>query len=422
MKILYEVSNLGLGHVASRSRAGIFRVIENVINETLKNSNIDLRFVSYSNFYQSVLTQQYFKVERPDLLEKTINTWRLLGVSPQYYTDIIHGLSSNQSQNIFNKGKRKIQATVLQSLDLLTRKSKITESFDIYHSFFYGFPPRGDVNAKERVITIHDMIPMLMPDYFVNDVKKSFRKNISSVEVERDWAICVSEATKRDFCHLTQMPEERVFVTYLAASDNFFQQTDQDQIEQVYHRYNIPKGKYLLGLSTLEPRKNSAYLIQCFYKLILENNLNDVYLVLVGAKGWLYDEIFKTVQSYPQLQNRVICTGYVDDKDLSSIYSGATAFIYPSLYEGFGLPPLEAMQCGLPVITSNTSSLPEVVGDAGIIVDPKDEDSLCQAMLTLLSNGKLRTNLKQKGLERAKQFSWSKCADETIEIYKKIVN
>lgn len=174
-----------------------------------------------------------------------------------------------------------------------------------------------------------------------------------------------------------------------------------------------------MGLSTLEPRKNNQRLIKCYYQLLLEKSLEDIYLVLVGSKGWLYDEIFETVNSYPELKNKVIFTGYVDDEDLSSIYSGATLFVYPSLYEGFGLPPLEAMQCGVPVITSNTSSLPEVVGDAGIMINPKDEDALCQAILNLLNNSDLQKELSEKGLERAKIFNWEKCARETVEIYQK---
>ena len=132
-------------------------------------------------------------------------------------------------------------------------------------------------------------------------------------------------------------------------------------------------------------------------------------------------DIEQTLQKIAQYKDRIIITGYVPDEDLSAIYSGATAFVFPSLYEGFGLPILEAMQCGTPVISSNSTSLPEVVGDAGILVDPKDQDQLCQAMLDILNDDTLRETLKQKGLERAKQFSWEKCANETVEIYKKII-
>jgi glycosyltransferase involved in cell wall biosynthesis len=142
----------------------------------------------------------------------------------------------------------------------------------------------------------------------------------------------------------------------------------------------------------------------------------------VGVSGWKNNDIFKTAQETPILKNRIIFTGYIPDEDLSAIYSGATAFIYPSLYEGFGLPPLEAMQCGTPVITSNTSSLPEVVGDAGIMINPTDEDALCQAILTIIQDSQLRKTLSEKGRERAQQFSWAKCAEETVKVYQIAAN
>jgi glycosyltransferase involved in cell wall biosynthesis len=156
--------------------------------------------------------------------------------------------------------------------------------------------------------------------------------------------------------------------------------------------------------------------------LIREQKIDDLCLVLTGAKGWDYDRIFGEIANSVDVQDKIILTGYVPDEDLSPLYSGALAFVYPSLYEGFGLPPLEAMQCGTPVITSNTSSLPEVVGDAGIMVAPTDSDALCQAMLDLYCSDALRRDLAQKSLLRAKQFSWQKTTRETINAYKKALN
>ena len=218
------------------------------------------------------------------------------------------------------------------------------------------------------------------------------------------------------------MNTERVFVTPLAVSNNFYPVNDSDLIKKTLKHYKIDKSPYFLSLCTLEPRKNLDFLIKCFFKLIIENPTLDINLVLVGVSGWKNKTIFIEVQNSPLLKSRVIFTGYVPDQDLSAIYSGAVAFIFPSLYEGFGLPVLEAMQCGTPVISSNSSSLPEVVGDAGILIDPKDEDHLCQAMLDVLTDSNLRESLRKKGLERAKQFSWKKCADQTVEIYKKIID
>jgi glycosyltransferase involved in cell wall biosynthesis len=422
MKVLYEVSNLGLGHVDSKIRTGIFRVSEALIEELLKNPDIDAKFTSCCDLSQACLTKQYFLAERPSLIEKTIDTWDLKLFFLKIYTKILQNVYSNRSGTLLTRIKRKILAIFLKILEFFAKENEITERFDIYHSFYFNLPSRDRLNVKARVITIYDLIPILMPHYFNRGNKENFQKIIHSINLEKDWVICISESTKRDFCKITGMPAERVFVTPLAASSKFYPQADRTRIGMTYKKYGIPPGRHILGLSTLEPRKNNAHLIKCFYKLISEYPLEDVYLVLVGAKGWLYDEIFQTIKSTSKLQNKVIFPGYIDDEDLSSIYSGATLFVYPSIYEGFGLPPLEAMQCGLPVITSNTSSLPEVVGDAGIMVDPKDEDALCQAMLALLNDPSLREHFIIKGLERSQQFSWSKCAAETVAIYKQIIS
>ena len=183
-------------------------------------------------------------------------------------------------------------------------------------------------------------------------------------------------------------------------------------------KYGILDGPYILSLSTLEPRKNIDHTIRCFARLIRDENIRDLNLVLVGTKGWDFDRIFGELTNHDQLRDRIIVTGYVADEDLSAIYSGARMFVYPSFYEGFGLPPLEAMQCGVPVITSNTSSLPEVVGNAGLMVDPKDGDALCQAMFDIYRQPSLRDDLSRRSIERSRAFSWDICARETVRAYR----
>jgi glycosyltransferase involved in cell wall biosynthesis len=151
---------------------------------------------------------------------------------------------------------------------------------------------------------------------------------------------------------------------------------------------------------------------------VREQSLHELRLVLVGAKGWDYDRIFEVIESFDIPRSYIILTGYVADEDLAALYSGALAFIYLSLYEGFGLPPLEAMQCGVPVITSNTSSLPEVVGDAGIMVDPRDENAICQSIFDVYRDQSLRDQMSRRSIERAQLFSWDRTVHETIAAYK----
>ena len=175
-----------------------------------------------------------------------------------------------------------------------------------------------------------------------------------------------------------------------------------------------PEGSYVLSLCTLEPRKNIEQVLRCFVRLVRENPLPELSLVLAGTKGWDFERIFDEIKGAAEIRGRIIVTGYVDDDDLPALYGGATMFVYPSFYEGFGLPPLEAMQCGVPVISSNTSSLPEVVGDAGLMVDPADEAGLCQAMYRLCHEQSLREQLSARAVARARLFSWERCGRETV--------
>ena len=163
-------------------------------------------------------------------------------------------------------------------------------------------------------------------------------------------------------------------------------------------------------------------MIRCYAQLVANRQIGDMRLVMVGTRGWKMESIFAELEKLGPLSDRVIVTGFVPDEDLAPIYSHASMFVYPSLLEGFGLPPLEAMQCGVPVITSNTSSLPEVVGDAGIMVPPSDTDALCQAMATLFQDRELHDRLASRARERAATFSWARCAAETVEAYRAALN
>jgi glycosyltransferase involved in cell wall biosynthesis len=212
---------------------------------------------------------------------------------------------------------------------------------------------------------------------------------------------------------------ERITVAPLAASpDIFARETDARHIQTVRSRYGIPAGEYILTVNTLEPRKNLAHAIRSFVELVEASHAKDLSFVLVGNSGWKDEEILAQLSQSRVARDRVVVTGFVPDADLAALYSGGLFFVYPSLYEGFGLPPLEAMQCGLPVIASNTSSLPEVVGNAGLLIDPRDPTELTQAMSRLLEDTSLRATLQQRALERARQFSWERTADTTIAAYR----
>ena len=232
------------------------------------------------------------------------------------------------------------------------------------------------------------------------------------------WVICISHSTKNDLLeYKNDIDPEKIIVTHLAASENFYRCVDRGKIASVRRKYKIPEGNYVLSLCTLEPRKNLDTLVKAFAQLVQQEGISDLSLVLAGGKGWDFEQIFQAIKESDHVKQKIFTTGFVPSEDLAPLYSGAMMFVYPSFYEGFGLPPLEAMQCGVPVITSNTSSLPEVVADAGIMVAPVDQDGLSEAMLKLYSCGELRNTLRQKALDHSRSFSWQKCASETAALY-----
>jgi glycosyltransferase involved in cell wall biosynthesis len=233
------------------------------------------------------------------------------------------------------------------------------------------------------------------------------------------FVICDSQHTKNDLCnYLPDLDPERVKVIYLAADDNFYQCADARLIAATKKKCGVPEGcSYLLALSSLVPRKNFPRTIRCFVRMLKESHVIDLYLVIVGEIGLDYEDILFEIESAGEFRSRILLAGYLPDEDLAPLYSGATAFVYLSFYEGFGLPPLEAMQCGTAVITSNTSSLPEVVGDAAIMVDPANEDAICDAMLNIYKDSSLQGSLSEKSLQRAKQFSWDRYNEQVINAY-----
>jgi len=222
---------------------------------------------------------------------------------------------------------------------------------------------------------------------------------------ESEKIIAVSKSTKDDLISILHVPEEKIVVIPEGVEDRYSPQP-LELIDHVKHKYNIP-GEYLFSLSTLEPRKNQAGLIRAYQ--LIKKQLPDVHLVIAGRTGW--GEIPKPVPG-------VIMTGYVSDADLPVLYSGAQVFVLPSFYEGFGLPPLQAMACGTPVVTSDISSLPEVVGEAGVLVDPEDIESIAAG---IIAGVKDRRRLIKLGLAQAAKFTWEKAAHATYDTYRQVI-
>jgi glycosyltransferase involved in cell wall biosynthesis len=309
---------------------------------------------------------------------------------------------------------------VFKRLNYLKLRKKPELKYDVLYSFYDSLENSKRTDARARFLLVHDILPVLRPHYFGRKEPAAWFLNImKSVDPQKDWIACNSLCTKRDYCDYLGFDPARAFVTPLAAED-YFRPVDEAAQAAMRARLRLPAGRYLLSLCTLEPRKNLVHVIRCFLQTVAENRgqLADVNLLLAGAKGWQYDAIFKEVEASPDLKSRIVFLGRVSDEDIAALYSAASGFLYLSLYEGFGLPPLEAMQCGTPVVASNTSSLPEVVGDAGLMIDPTDEAALRQAILSLLTDSNLRNELSRRGIERARQFSWNRFMDETMTAFR----
>lgn len=269
------------------------------------------------------------------------------------------------------------------------------------------------------VQTVYDMIPFLLPETMTAKYLEYYADIVRRIH-PADRVITISHSARADFCNYTGFAADRVHVIPLAADEVLFRPCDDlERIAAVRAKHGIPEGHYLLSVCTFEPRKNLPHLIRSFVELLRAHpELDELTLVLTGGQGWMFEPILAELAGAELASGRIVTTGYVPDDDLALLYSGALAFLYLSLYEGFGLPPLEAMQCGTPVIVSNTSSLPEVVGDAGILLSPDDQDGLCQSILDLHRFPNQRARLANKSLLQAQQFSWEKNVQQTVEVYR----
>lgn len=302
----------------------------------------------------------------------------------------------------------------------------------VFNSFFkfskdmVFFSPRTSApkyldKAIKRFIVLHDLIPYSLPEYSSQRKLGWFGYLIKTLNKE-NYYFAISEYTKKDFCNFSKkIDPSHVTVTPWAAADNFRSVYDKVQIDGVRKKYGIPEGKkFLFSLCTLEPRKNLLRIIRTFFTFIQKNNIEDLVFVVGGGEWENFQKIIKKeIQDDALVSKNLLHIGYVDDDDLPVLFSGAEWFVYTSCYEGFGLPPLEAMQCGCAVITSNCTSLPEVVGDAGITIDWDSDEQHIAAYEKYFFDDGLRSECVRKGIERAKLFSWNKTVEKMLNEMRK---
>lgn len=295
-----------------------------------------------------------------------------------------------------------------------TRRIKI-EDADI----FFGPNFRGVFRKTlKTVITIHDMAHEYYPEATSKRIFKYLKKLQQSAE-KADLIIADSENTKEDILKFLNLSEEKIKVIYPGVDTIFRPINDQDVLNSVRRKYNLYE-RFILYLGAIQPRKNITTLIRAYGILCKEQNF-DHKLVIAGGVGWKNKDIRVLIEEL-RLEDKVVFTGYIPEHNLPVIYNLSDAFVFPSLYEGFGLPVLEAMACGTPVVTSNVSSLPEVAGDAALLINPHSIEDLADGIKRILHNDGLRKKNIANGFERAKLFTWEKCAGETLDVFSQVLS
>lgn len=268
------------------------------------------------------------------------------------------------------------------------------------------------------VVSLHDLSFEHLPETFNRRSKTQLRLTVRHSAKRAARIISLSEHTRNDIAETYRIDKNLITAIPLAAPNHFAPVSDAKELQRVRHTYGIER-EYILTVGSIQPRKNLARLINA-YALIKGRTLDQLpQLVLVGKRAWLYDETMRALDK-AGLGNSVVLTGYVPEKDLPALYSGALCFVYPSYFEGFGLPPLEAMKCGAPVVVGNTTSLPEVVGDAAILVNPFDVEAIATGIESLIKDSDLRGRLSVKGIQRAKMFDWRETARKTLKVYEQV--
>lgn len=430
IKIIYDISVLG----KSLYPAGVSRVVEETAAGLCRHPECELIFCADKNSYpylkkylENVDCFPGCRLSKPDTLLPFPFFISCLGHCSTRKRELKAMIKKGGQYRFGLRVRKDFFSCAQKAMDLLlvnNMSRKDLGAAAIYHLMHPNLPDFVRRYDNLSVFqTIHDIIPILYPQYCSDSSAQLMKRNIGWLS-KKDFLLCVSHSTRNDLLNYSRkFDPARVFVTHPAASKKFHPCGFPEEIKAVKTKYKIPgEGRYVLSVATFNPRKNLHTLVKSFAQLVASERINDLSLVLIGRLDRDYEKVFREIENTPgEIRRKIIITGYADDVDLSPLYTGSVAFVCPSIYEGFGLPPLEAMQCGAPVITSNTSSLPEVVGDAGIMLEPDDADGLSDAIYKIYSSESLRENMSGRSRERAGLFSWEKCVGQTVAAYRKAI-
>jgi len=419
LKLLFDATIIVENIKSNTSgRSGIFWVAYNILRQFGKNPLYKL----------TLLVPQKTVIGKENELMIFLSSFPSISIYERdiYETNInVHKDQIKNTKNIFIIGFRYLQ--ILKNIIILFVLKVFFNNlnYDVYFSPLHSISDTIKNNFSINFFHIlYDCIPILEIFSSISDMISSswFSQLIQNLNRET-YYFCISECTKNDFLRLFpyQLDESRMFITPISTSQNFFPNYNKIYLHNIFKKYGITFKQgdlYMFTLCNIDPRKNLIFTIKCFLEFIRKHNINNFYFLLGGASFFgYYEKFLNEISNFAGYQDKIIQLGYVDDEDVNVLYSNSLFFTFLSQYEGFGIPPLEAMQAGTPVICSNNSSLPEVVGDAAITITYNDEEACIKAFEDLYFNEDLRKYYIEKGLERSKLFSWEK----TFNIMSKII-
>ncbi len=429
LNILFDFDLVFKSSYDNSYRTGLFNVEYNILLEMLKNYSDKFNFFATCKCNEKIYNDLVLKAF-PEFKEiKFLNIYSKRNEFKKVVNFYIINLKKNKT--FFSKIKIIFLKIYKIAFSLFKNKKEPNIDFiNIYQSFFYKIPDIILENNKIKKFTIlHDILPYTNPEYFEEDSKnyEKCRQNFKDKYLyfkDKDINVFViSQYTLNEVNkNLPELKNTNYIVNLISYNKNQYFVIDKNKIDKnILSKYNIPQNtSYILSLSSLNKRKNLPFLIDTFIQFLEKNkNIKDLNLVLAGPKGWMFDDIFNSINNAEKYKDRIILTGFVDEKDINIIYNLAYAFVFPSLAEGFGIPVLEAMACGIPVLSSNLTSLPEVYGDAALSFNPTKKEELVECLEKIYNDKDFRENLIQKGLNRVKKFSWEKTTKNIINEYLK---
>ena len=416
MRVLMEAAPLAWATLAGAHRTGIPRYIVELLQQfAQEESGVEATLGVWDDDVIACAVAPRILERWPDLVQRLSNGYKSRFHLDRVYRRLMSGSNAppedGLSWELLSAASRLVKA-------LDRKRQRANERFDLYHSPHVVLSMHEDLERIPRVLTVHDLLPITHPHFFTRQIVRDFEKLLRRLDPRRDSVICDSQETRRSVLAVLGVSPERCWHVPLAPSEKLERVGDPGRLEAVLGRWGLEPNRYLLTVGTLEPRKNLLHLLRCHAELERSGDVAGWKLVVVGRMGWggIPEEIRRLVAA---AGGGVVLSGPVSDEELSALYTGAGLFVYVPIAEGFGLPPLEAMRCGAPVVTSDCSALPEVVGDAAVLVDPTDPAALGAALRRLVGDEAERSALRLEGMARAEQFSWRRTAELTREAYQR---